>query len=460
MRRHYLAAIGATDYKDITYTYKNKKRKTPFIQEALIKWFMPNPGMGDKITIITTKGANKNFKLLKERFSGTKYYKMIHKKQIPDGKDPEELMEIFGKIMSSIRENDALIVDVTHGFRTIPMQMLSVVCFATTVKKATITGIYYGALEAGEKGPDGRIIVKAPVFDITSFYDVIQWTQAANVFVKYGVSDMAQTVFAERVGKGDPYKTVMDDFRALTDSLEVSRGKFENDADESAQAAYLKLKKDYLAHRKEKGSPKDELVTFMYEELEDFDIDAKLIEDNLEFGLATIRWARKYGRTQQGFTALEETMKTYLCLKMTYDPKSRTKREEIVKSACSALAKIIEDGKAGKSREETVKKALLSWAKFNELVSGECEKYEELCGMLKKKDLKTMNQVKAVMDYVPFPYVSLLHRVGQKRNSLNHFGFNNEKGMSKLELEKALDEYYRTFVRLMRRMDKSRGDQI
>ena len=459
MRRHYLAAIGASNYKDITYTYKNKRIKTPFIQEALIKVFMPDPGDDDKISIITTKGANKNFNLLKERFSGTKYYDKIKKVKIPDGKDPEELLDIFEKIMGSIRKNDVLIIDVTHGFRTIPMQMLSVVCFASTVKKATITGIYYGALEAGQKGTDGRSITEAPVFDITSFYDIIQWTQAANVFVKYGVSDMAQTVFAERDGKSDSYKTVMDDFKSLTDSLEVSRGKFENEDDESAQAAYLKLKKDYIDHMREKGSPKDELVTFMYEELKDFDINAELIKDNLEFGLATIRWARRYGRTQQGFTALEETMKTYLCLKMKYDPKSRTKREDIVKSACSALAKIIEDKKDGKTREETVEKALLSWAKYNELVSGECETYDDLCSTLTKKDLKTMKKVKDVMDYVPFSYVNLLHRVGQKRNSLNHFGFKNEKGMSKTELGKDLDKYYKSFVRLMINMDKDEQNQ-
>jgi CRISPR-associated Csx2 family protein len=88
---------------------------------------------------------------------------------------------MFALLADALPENSQVIVDVTHGFRSQPMLALAAGVYLRTVKNVTIDRIVYGAYEARDTHTN-----TAPVVDLTSFLDLIDWSVSAGQFIKYG----------------------------------------------------------------------------------------------------------------------------------------------------------------------------------------------------------------------------------------------------------------------------------
>lgn len=145
---------------------------------------------------------------------------------IPVGATEDELWSVFQIMYSHIREGEELYIDITHSLRNIPIQMLSVIAFARVVKKVTVNGIYYGAFEVGNINEQG--IKEAPIFDLITFLDILDWSQAASSFVKYGDSEQIVDLYKKN-SKRLPLKTmelykVISELQNITRGLETSRG--------------------------------------------------------------------------------------------------------------------------------------------------------------------------------------------------------------------------------------------
>ncbi|GIV28182.1 MAG: hypothetical protein KatS3mg027_1996 [Bacteroidia bacterium] len=73
-------------------------------------------------------------------------------------------------------------IDTTHSFRSLPLVLLQVIQYFSWIHndKIQIKGIYYGMLEViNELG-------YAPIIDLSSIWNIQQWTQAAYDFQNYG----------------------------------------------------------------------------------------------------------------------------------------------------------------------------------------------------------------------------------------------------------------------------------
>lgn len=70
-------------------------------------------------------------------------------------------------------------MDVTHGFRSLPLMSLVAVSYLRVIKKVEVQQIVYGAFDAQV---DGR----TPVFDLTPFVRLFDWSIAADKFLTTG----------------------------------------------------------------------------------------------------------------------------------------------------------------------------------------------------------------------------------------------------------------------------------
>ena len=169
MSRKFISMLGTGNYSKCCYDNGIDKVKTRFIQEAVIKMYMKDITEDDEIVIFMTdvskkknwvdsdlivEGISTKFNRIKEidnisrekinniikdlenyndkivkgekkglrtiihdNFPGVK----VKEVEVSEGKNTEELWDTFDKILNEIQDNDNIIFDITHGFRSIPM---------------------------------------------------------------------------------------------------------------------------------------------------------------------------------------------------------------------------------------------------------------------------------------------------------------------------------------------------
>jgi len=78
----------------------------------------------------------------------------------------------FEEIFNVIEHGDHLTVDLTHGYRSIPIIFSTAINFLQKTKKILLEHVLYGAYEADRNC--------APIVDMRSFYDINIWADAMN----------------------------------------------------------------------------------------------------------------------------------------------------------------------------------------------------------------------------------------------------------------------------------------
>ena len=190
-------------------------------------------------------------------------------------------------------------------------------------------------------------MTEAPIFDLLTFLDILDWSQAASSFIRYGNSDEIKALCdAQKKKESNELRKVINDLSDITQGLETSRGCFREEKGPgvpgvSVLKSYRSYKKYYesmrKAERKAKKAqagktqkkpidPLTKLFDVINDKLKVFDV-----EDNLTFGFAAIEWAIENKKTQQGFTALDETIKTWLCRRYGLNEYLKRHREGICK---------------------------------------------------------------------------------------------------------------------------------
>ncbi len=181
-----LTFLGLGRYVDIIYRYKDKELTSKYIQEALINFFNI-----DRVIIYATPEVKehdnlKNFlRILNEKKIN---YDII---EIPNVEKEDDLWVLFKKIFESVPENEEIILDITHSFRSLPFLGFLILLFLKEVKNIKINGVYYGAFEMSKK------LGYALIIDLSKAIDLANWVYATKNLKKYGKADD----FNELVGK-------------------------------------------------------------------------------------------------------------------------------------------------------------------------------------------------------------------------------------------------------------------
>jgi len=165
-----LSMLGTNDYKEVAYTWGDKKAlPSKFFQAALAGWFP----QANVLICVTKESRDKHEQAVKQLLPSAELV------DIPSGKKEAEFWEIFNTLEQHIPTGVELVFDVTHGFRSLPTLALLVVSFLRAAKAVQLKYVLYGAYEA-------RTGDTAPVFDLTPFMTMLDWASATNRFLETG----------------------------------------------------------------------------------------------------------------------------------------------------------------------------------------------------------------------------------------------------------------------------------
>lgn len=169
-----LSFLGTSDYKPVEYQLRGKGYCSFYAPAALCHLLEPKP---DKLVVFATKDAEeKHGAGLRDAVGDCVPVELV---RIPAGAREEEMWDIFRIITEQVGEGDTVYFDITHSFRSLPFLSFLALAYLRTAKSARIAGVYYGAYEARQ---DSR----TPVFDLTPFVELLDWTVAADRFIRFG----------------------------------------------------------------------------------------------------------------------------------------------------------------------------------------------------------------------------------------------------------------------------------
>jgi CRISPR-associated Csx2 family protein len=171
-----LTTIGTGDYKPVSYQIDGEKTEVhPFFPYLLAKRLLssdPNFKI-DEIVVLLTEEAHRTHwkqdgdpkKVLKAALETLLPSAQIKPLNIKDGFTEKEIWEIFTEIYQKIDEGTHLYLDVTHGFRHLPMIILAACMYLRRTKQVIIQVIYYGVLPTQIRKHSNYWEIKRPELD-------------------------------------------------------------------------------------------------------------------------------------------------------------------------------------------------------------------------------------------------------------------------------------------------------
>jgi CRISPR-associated Csx2 family protein len=97
---------------------------------------------------------------------------------IPYCRNEQEQVELLRIMSQQVNDGDQVHLDVTHGFRHLPMLAILSAMHLQVIRQARIKGIWYGSYD-----PDTR---ESPVYDLVGLLRIADWLQALHTYDKDG----------------------------------------------------------------------------------------------------------------------------------------------------------------------------------------------------------------------------------------------------------------------------------
>ena len=100
-------------------------------------------------------------------------------------RDAQEQVEVLQVLSEQVNAGDTVVLDVTHGFRHLPMLALVAARYLQHAREAQTQAIYYGALEMTKPpppAPDGI----TPVLNLHGMLQMLDWVDALAVYQRTG----------------------------------------------------------------------------------------------------------------------------------------------------------------------------------------------------------------------------------------------------------------------------------
>lgn len=414
-RTIFFSFLGTGSYVSCNYLLGDERiDNVRFIQEALIRLLCKGFHGDDRIVVFLTEEARaKNWldtevkgqpvpglkSILDEMGMG----ELVCPVAIPDGRSPDELWEIFNRVFAAINDNDEVIFDITHGFRSLPMLGMVLLNYARLLKNISIAGIYYGAFEV--LGPIWKVTEipmeerNAPIFDLSDFATLLAWSSGVQEFVHHGslagIAELLQQAAKTRLGKskgkdnaGNIWKGVGNNLKKIGGQIATCRGR-----EIVGGEAFAKLR-SYLgqcAGFQALPAPFRPLIQTIAAKIDPFH------ENDLENCLRAVEWCIEHDLIQQGITLLQEGLVSLIAQRQGLDWKLEKDRSLVSDALCVMGTKMPES----------------EWEKE----------------LRKRPDVAR----RIIADPFSSAMVSDFDRLSKARNDLNHGGFTEPKKAEKMK---------------------------
>lgn len=190
--------------------------------------------------------------------------------------------------------------------------------------------------------------------------------------------------------------------------------------------------------------PLKRLLKVMDDKMKVFDVNT-----NLETGLAAVKWGIDHKQSQQGLTALEESIKTFLCNEYGLNEKKKRDREDICKSVCNELSYAMQTGHVKVLTEAMREEICASWMETRQTM---------FSYMAEEEQTFMQETVKKIFYTIPDKLVLLCKNISDIRNSMNHFGYSNPGQFDSSLLDSRLKTCRDEFLKIMEEMKNSVTD--
>ncbi|MCS6918578.1 MAG: TIGR02221 family CRISPR-associated protein [Fimbriimonadales bacterium] len=300
-----ITTLGTGRYESTRYRLHTDQEpiSTPFFPVAVAQWFRPQ-----QVYVLLTDVAqgHENWRQCKAAIEGLMPAENIHEVRIPDGKSEQELWQLFGAVTDVVSAGDRVVIDVTHGFRSLPMLTLLAIAYLRQAKGVQVERILYGAFEA--KDAQGV----APTFDLTPFVSLFDWLTAAKIFMTTGdgreLAELMENAQNQAFRQGAPnpprqLKSLARGVREVSENLLLSRAPL---LAESVQKLQANLAQETLAAEVEAWLPP--LAPIFSQVQQRY---ASFAQENLAAQLELIRWYDAHGHLVQAYTLAREWLVNY-----------------------------------------------------------------------------------------------------------------------------------------------------
>jgi CRISPR-associated Csx2 family protein len=289
-------------YTPVIYEQNNKKtcKEREFVQTAILE--LHSHTEIEKIILLTTKESEeKHKKKLKQELKSigvdeVKYHEI--KDISSDLTQIDAAWEWFGQLQGAIEKDDILILDVTHGFRIIPVVFSAAIGYLKRAKNVRIESVLYGLYDLNLK--------EQPIVDIKDFYSINDWAEGVGRLVDDADASFLKKVAEKEKGAGFSglnNSELLKHIENLTNSFRnVELQKIENnarialDAVQKAIITAKPLEKQILEMIVEKFVP---LISAQ-------PVDGKYSKEYLSLQIKLIELLAQHGLYMQCFTAMRE----------------------------------------------------------------------------------------------------------------------------------------------------------
>ena len=350
----FISVLGTNNYIPCNYYYPDspeaeKVEAVRFVQEAVLRLEASKGNSIDKAIVYLTEEAEKknwhnNGHMDRDGNSieveglASRLEKagiLSQPVKIKSGRSEDEIWEIFNTIVETVDEGCNLWIDITHSFRSLPLIMLAVINYLKMLKGVNVKQICYGAMEVlGDfRTVEAMDITErdVPIFDLTHFNTILEWSHAINDFRMSGNASMIHSLSYSGVlpllkasrgqNKGAVFiRMFAERLDRLCNVLGCNRGP------ELANAS-----DQLLASLSATGDGTIEgilppLVPFFNIIRSDFQ---SFRGDTLDRGIAAAKWCLEHNFVPQGYTILQESIITWCLEKLNEETEMVSKREAV-----------------------------------------------------------------------------------------------------------------------------------
>jgi CRISPR-associated DxTHG motif protein len=172
-----ISFLGTGDYKPATYEWNGQECTTRYFAAAVCQ-FWP---VDQLMVLATPRAQEKNGAALEAELQRSGCRVQHHFVPIPECRTENEMWQLFDVLSDQLRQyqKQRIVLDVTHGYRSLPVLALMAAAYLRVAADITVSKIVYGAYDARQ---DDRV----PVFDLTPFLALLEWTSATEQFLKTG----------------------------------------------------------------------------------------------------------------------------------------------------------------------------------------------------------------------------------------------------------------------------------
>lgn len=296
-------------YDILTYRFENdpKEYRTLFAQRAIIE--KHGASSFDRICLMMTpESRNKHRDLLvKELLSiGCTDEKIIQDDSITTNQNTEQQWEWFDSLQKLIQDDDEVIFDFTHGFRSVPIIFSTAISFLQKVKHFTLLNAYYGYMI-------NKLEATGEIIDMAKFYRINEWADGVSRLVD--TADASKLAALAEEGKDDGFAALNDPklVKALRDLTDLIKNIDVNNVAKKADEALNLIQQK----RKQCSGADEQLLKMVVEKFENLAITTNGSYDMNYFKLQLLlaEMLLKHELYMQAFTVMRECVGSLVMLK-------------------------------------------------------------------------------------------------------------------------------------------------